>query len=95
MAAALVDVLLDADATRTDKLRAVKALVGIDLQESDRERDELADPNSARSQEIAASADEAKEQLAAMLAHPVSGERLRAALAEVLADAGSTPSIAA
>jgi hypothetical protein len=95
MAAALVDVLLADDATRTEKMRAVKVLTGIEGVETDRERDELADPNSSRAQEIAANADEAKEQLTQMLADPVTGQRLRDALAGVLAKAGSTPSIAA
>lgn len=43
MAAALVDVLLADDATRTEKMRAVKVLTGIEGVETDRERDELAE----------------------------------------------------
>lgn len=89
MAAVLADVLLDDEATRSEKLRAVKAMVNIEGVESDRERDELADPASTRSQEIAATADEARERLAEMLNHPVSGPRLRAAMSGLLAEAGN------
>ncbi len=88
MSQVLADVLLDEDASRSDKLRAIRAMVNIEGAESDREADELADPNSTRSQEIAATADEAREQLAAMLVHPVTGERLRASLEGLLAEAG-------
>ena len=95
MAAALADVLLDDDATRSEKLRAVKAMVNIEGVETDRERDELADPASTRSQEIAATADEAKENLSQMLADPVTGSRLRSALAGLLSETASTSSTAA
>ena len=95
MAKVITDCLLDPDASQMDKMRAVKLAVGIDFRESDRERDELADPNSAQSQEIAANAEEAKAQLAGMLSDPVTGERLKSALAELLDDAGSTPSLTA
>jgi hypothetical protein len=95
MAKVITDCLLDPDATQAEKMRAVKLAVGIDSKESDRERDELADPNSSLSQEIAESADEARANLARKLSDPVTGQRLRDALAGVLAEAGSTPSIAA
>lgn len=95
MAKVVTDCILDPDATQAEKMRAVKLAVGIDVRESDRERDELADPNSARSQELAANAEQARDKLSAMLSDPVTGERLRDALAGLLAEAGSSPSIAA
>lgn len=93
MAKVITDCLLDPDASQLDKMRAVKLAVGIDSRESDREREELADPNSARSQELAETAGEAKENLTRMLSDPVTGERLRDALAGFLAEAGSTPAL--
>jgi len=84
------DVLADDEASDTLKLRAIKAAVGIEGAETDRAVDELRDPSSARSQELAESAEsaeEARERLAEMLTHPVSGQRLRDALAGVLSTA--------
>lgn len=88
IAGVLLDVLLADDATRTEKMRAVKLLTGIETAETDRERDELADPNSAASLEMAETVEEAKSTLAAKLADPITGPRLRAALAAFLAEAG-------
>lgn len=88
-----IDVLTDDDASRGDKLRAVKQMVGIEVGESDRERDELADPQSAMSQAVTADVEQAKDRLSSMLADPITGARLRDALSGLVADAGSTPAI--
>lgn len=93
IAGTLLDVLLSEDATRSEKMRAVRVLTRIEGTETDRERDELADPNSSLSQELAQSADQAKANLARMLSDPVTGQRLRATLAGLVAEAGSSPSI--
>lgn len=95
MAQVIADCLLDPDATRVDKMRALKLAVHVEGVETDREKEELCDPDSVRFQELAASADEARANLSKMLSDPLTGERLRDALAGLLAEAGSSPSIAA
>lgn len=88
IAEVISDILRDPDASESMKLRAIKLALGVEGVETDRERDELADPSSARSQELAASPDQAKAQIASMLADPVTGQRLRSVLAGLVTQTG-------
>jgi hypothetical protein len=89
--AVIRDALTDPDATDSERLRAAKFALGIEGKESERERDELSDPNSARAIEAVERGEAAKTDLTRMLTDPISGERLRGVLAGILAEAGSTP----
>ena len=82
IAGVLVDALLDPDASKADRMRAIKMLVGTEDRETDRERDEASDPS--RAAVTAADGEEAKAKLARMLNDPVTGSRLRAVLASAL-----------
>jgi hypothetical protein len=88
IAKVLTDCILDPDAAQADKMRAVKLAIGIEGTETERERDERNDPS--RAEVNAATVEEAREALVRKLRDPVTGPRLRAALAASLAEAGDS-----
>lgn len=85
MAAVLIDVLLDDNASRTDKLRAIKLGIGIETGETQREDDERDDPANAERVNLAS-----REDLIAGLSKSLSNPIVRQRLAGLLA--GSVPS---
>ena len=89
IASVFIDVLLDPEAKQSDKLRAVKGLVGVEFRETDRERDEANDPS--RAAVTAADVEDAKADLTRMLNDPITGPRLRAVLGGLVTQAEKPP----